>query len=125
MLIQLAFEKAFLRNPIEIVRDGEAALMYLSGEGKFRNRAEYPLPSLVLLDLKLPGMDGFEVVSWVRQQEGIRGLPIIVLTSSSRIADVNRAYHLGANSFIVKEIDFDSTVEFAKVMGPVLAPDGA
>jgi CheY-like chemotaxis protein len=117
VLIRRAFDKALLRNPVQVVRDGEAALMYLRGEGKFRNRAEYPLPSIVLLDLKLPGMDGFEVLSWIRQQDGIRGLPVIVLTSSNRIPDVNRAYRLGANSFFVKEIDFNSSVDFAKVMG--------
>ena len=116
LLIRRAFEKALLRNPIQVVRDGEAALMYLKGEGKFRNRAEFPLPSIVLLDLKLPGMDGFEVLSWIRQQDGIRGLPVIVLTSSSRIPDVNRAYSLGANSFFVKEIDFNSSIRFAQIM---------
>ena len=116
ILMRRAFEKASLINPIQIVRNGEEAVAYLGGEGKFANRAEYPLPSLVLLDLKLPGMDGFEVLSWIRRQEGICGLPVVVLTSSSQIRDVNRAYALGANSFFVKEFDFQGTVDLGKLL---------
>src|SRR5205814_846191 len=82
LLMRKAFHKASMNNPIHVVRDGEEALAYLSGKNKYANRAEYPLPVLVLLDLKLPGMDGFEVLSWIRRQEGIRGLPVVVLTSS-------------------------------------------
>jgi CheY-like chemotaxis protein len=117
VLIRRAFEKAFIPTPIQVVHNGEAALMYLKGEGIFSNRAEYPLPNIVLLDLKLPGMDGFAVLSWIRKQPGVQTLPVIVLTTSNRISDVNRAYRLGANSFFVKEIDFDRSVEFAKTMG--------
>jgi len=116
LLILRAFQKAGLTNPVQVVRNGEEAIAYLSGEGKFRNRAEYPLPILVLLDLKLPGIDGFEVLTWTRQQEGIRGIPIVVLTSSNQLKDVNRAYSLGASSFFVKEIDFQGTVDFSKLL---------
>lgn len=116
LLILRAFQKAGLPNPVQVVRNGEEAIAYLSGEGKFRNRAEYPLPILVLLDLKLPGMDGFEVLTWIRQQDGIRGIPIVVLTSSNHIKDVNRAYQLGASSFFVKEIDFEGTINFSKLL---------
>ena len=70
----------------------------------------------MLLDLKMPGMDGFEVLTWIRQQDGIRGLPVVVLTSSSEMVDVNRAYELGANSFFVKEIDFQGTVDLSKLL---------
>src|SRR5262245_27794763 len=114
--MQKAFEKALLTNPVQIVRDGEEAVAYLGGQGKYANRAEYPLPVLVLLDLKLPRMDGFEVLSWIRQQEGIRGLPVIVLTSSAQINDVNRAYASGANSFFVKEIDFEQIVNLSTLI---------
>ena len=116
LLILRAFEKAAVKNPVQVVRTGEEALAYLKGEGKFSNRAEYPLPTLVLLDLKLPAMDGFEVLAWIRRQEGIRGLPIVVLTTSDQIRDVNRAYELGASSFFVKELDFQGTVDFSKVL---------
>ena len=116
LLMRKAFEKAALTNPLHIVRTGEEAVAYLRGEGIYANRAEYPLPVLVLLDLKMPRMDGFEVLAWIRQQEGIRGLPVVVLTSSSEIRDVNRAYALGANSFFVKELDFQNTVELSRLL---------
>src|SRR5689334_4773505 len=92
LVMRRAFERASLTNPLQIVRDGEEAIAYLCGEGKFSNRAEYPLPSLVLLDLKLPKIDGFEVLHWLRSQPGIHTIPVIVLTSSGELRDVNRAY---------------------------------
>ena len=116
LLIQRAFQKATVTNPVQVVRTGEEALAYLSGEGSYSNRAEYPLPALVLLDLKLPGIDGFEVLTWIRSQPAMRGLPVVVLTSSSEMSDVNRAYKLGANSFFVKELDFQGTVDFSKLL---------
>jgi CheY-like chemotaxis protein len=111
-----AFQKASLTNPIHIVRDGEEAIAYLIGEGKYANRDEFPLPVLVLLDLKLPRRDGFEVLSWIRRQPGLRSLPVVVLTSSNEMRDVNRAYQLGANSFFVKELDFLGTVDLGKLL---------
>jgi len=115
-LMRKAFEKASLTNPLHIVRSGDEALIYLSGEGKYANRAEFPLPILILLDLKLPRMDGFEVLAWIRRQDGIRGIPVVVLTSSTEIRDVNRAYALGANSFFVKEFDFQKAVDLSQLL---------
>ncbi len=97
-----AFEKARLLNPLRVVADGEAAIQYLSGEGEFGNREKFPLPSLLLLDLRMPRKSGFEVLQWVRKQPGLRRLPIVVLTSSRNGPDVNRAYDLGANSYLMK-----------------------
>ena len=111
----MGVRRGCVSQPGPSVRSGEEAVAYLSGEGKYANRTEYPLPVLVLLDLKMPGMDGFEFLTWIRQQEGIRGLPVVVLTSSSELADVNRAYKLGANSFFVKELDFQGLVDFTKL----------
>jgi len=116
LLIQKAFEKAAVQNPVHFVRSGDEAVAYLSGEWKYANRAEYPLPVLVLLDLKLPGMDGFEVLAWIRRQDGLRALPVIVLTSSRDLSDVNRAYQLGANSFFVKELEFQDSVELSRLL---------
>jgi CheY-like chemotaxis protein len=116
ILIRRAFERISLSNPIHVVRSGEEALAYLAGEGKYSNRAEHPLPEIVFLDLKLPGIDGFDVLEWIRKQPGLRSLPVLVLTSSSQIRDVNRAYELGANSFLVKEFDFQNSVEMAKLL---------
>jgi CheY-like chemotaxis protein len=110
LLMQRAFKQTALKNPIQYVRTAEDAMAYLSGEGQFSNRTEFPLPVLILLDLKLPGKDGFDLLSWIRGQDGFRDLPVVVLTSSTQIRDVNRAYHLGANSFFVKDLDFQETV---------------
>jgi CheY-like chemotaxis protein len=115
-VIQRAFKRAGVVNPIQVVRDGEEAVAYLRGEGKFANRAEFPLPSLLLLDLKMPRMDGFEVLKWLRQQPGLSALRVVVLTSSDAIRDVNTAYHLGANSFMVKPMDFDDTVQMSRFL---------
>jgi CheY-like chemotaxis protein len=78
LLIRRAFEKAKVINPIHVVPNGEEAISYLNGSGKYANRAEYPLPDLVLLDLKMPGIDGFEVLRWIRQQPGLSSLRVVV-----------------------------------------------
>ena len=115
-LIRRAFAKARLPNPLQIVRNGEEAIAYLAGERQFANRAEFPLPRLILLDLKLPGTDGFEVLKWIRSQPGLKSLIVVVLTSSDHIRDINEAYNLGANSFMVKPMDFENIVELSKLL---------
>ena len=114
LLIRKAFRAGYINNPLFVVRDGEEAIAYLEGVGKFANRAEYPLPDLLLLDLKMPKMDGFEVLKWLRQQPGLVALPVVVLTSSENIRDVKAAYQLGANSFIVKPMEFENVIELGK-----------
>ena len=116
LLIRKAFERTSTNNPLQVVRDGEEAISYLAGDGKFSNRAEYPLPWLILLDLKMPRVDGFEVLKWIRKQPGFSSLIVVVLTSSEQIRDVNRAYQLGANSFMVKPLDFQNIVEMSRVI---------
>lgn len=116
LLIRKAFQKGGISNPFFVVRDGEEVVAYLKGDGKFYNRAEYPLPSLLLLDLKMPRMDGFEVLKWIRTQPGLSALRVVVLTSSERIRDVNVAYNLGANSFLVKPMDFEHVLELTKIL---------
>jgi CheY-like chemotaxis protein len=116
LLVRKAFERGCISNPVKVVRDGEEAIHYLAGEGRYSNREEYPLPELILLDLKLPKVDGFELVKWIRRQPGFGTIPIVVLTSSDAIRDMNRAYALGANSFLVKPLDFENFVETAKTL---------
>jgi CheY-like chemotaxis protein len=116
LLIRRAFRKGGIDNPLQVVRDGDEAVAYLKGDGRYFNREEYPLPDLLLLDLKMPRMDGFEVLRWIRQQPGLSALRVVVLTSSEDIRDVNVAYRLGANSFMVKPMDFDNVVELGKVL---------
>ena len=106
LLIGRAFAAAKLTTPLHVVRDGEEAIEYLEGVGKYSNRAEYPLPQLVLLDLKMPKMGGIEVLRWIKRQPQLKALRVIVLTSSEDISDVNEAYEVGANSFLVKPLEF-------------------
>ena len=115
-LIRLAFLKGKLINPIQFVRNGEEAIAYLKGEGPYANRVEYPLPCLVLLDLKMPRKNGFEVLEWIRQQPGMNGLRVVVLTTSQEIRDVNQAYQLGANSFLVKPTDLHDFVAMTRAL---------
>jgi CheY-like chemotaxis protein len=114
LLVRRSFAKAFISNPLQIVRDGIEAIAYLEGDGKYASREEYPLPDLMLLDLKMPRKDGFEVLKWLRRHPTLMNLPVVVLTSSEDIRDVNTAYQLGANSFLVKPMDFENFVEMSR-----------
>lgn len=102
LLTQIAFERARLANPLQIVRDGEEAISYLDGKGKYSNRLLYPLPILLLLDLKMPKFNGFQVLAWLKAQPRLHALPVAVMTSSDQDPDVTRAYKLGADSYLIK-----------------------
>jgi len=117
ILIQRSFKAALMTNPIYVVRNGEEAIDYLKGEGQFANREEYPLPDLLLLDLKMPRIDGFGVLEWIKSAPSLASLRVIVLTSSENIKDVNRAYQLGANSFLVKPLEFHNFIAVSKTLG--------
>ncbi len=106
LLLQRAFRALEITNPLAVVGNGEQVLDYLKGTGEFAERARFPIPRLVLLDLEMPRMNGFEVLCWIRQSPQYRHLPVIVLTASAFSADVRTAYLLGANSFLVKPGDF-------------------
>ena len=110
-LLKLAFRQAGIRNPIVVVRDGDEVLSYLLGVGQYENS---PLPLLLLLDLKMPNRNGFEALQWIREHPTLKALRIIVMTVSESIYDVNRAYHIGANSFLVKTTDIGEMIEQAK-----------
>ena len=113
-LMQRAFQKARLNTPLFVVRDGQEAIDYLNRQDKFADTTRFPEPSLMLLDLKMPRKNGFEVLEWVRQQPGLKRLVVVVLTSSNQIADIDRAYDLGANSYAVKPGDFETTINLVK-----------
>jgi CheY-like chemotaxis protein len=102
MFLQYALERAEVENPLAVVRDGSEAMAYLKGEGKYGDRHAYPLPGLVLLDLRLPQVPGLEVLSWMREQPELARVPVIALSSSDQDADVETAYRLGAKGYIVK-----------------------
>lgn len=101
-LIIRAFSKTRLPKRVEVVRDGAEALAYLFGKEPYADRGAYPLPVLIILDLKMPRVDGFDVLATIKQAPHLRRIPIVVLTSSSETADVDRCYDLGANSYLVK-----------------------
>jgi CheY-like chemotaxis protein len=102
ILFKRAYKGASIPNPLRVVHDGDDAIAYLGGTGKFANRDEHPLPQLVLLDLKMPGKSGFDVLRWMRSEPTTKELRVIVMTGSEDTAAVNRAYKMGANSFVVK-----------------------
>ena len=112
-LVLRSFDRAGIKNPIQVVADGEQAIAYLSGSGSYSDRRAHPLPELMLLDLKMPRVDGFEVLRWIRSNSQFSKLRVVVLTSSDNIRDVNLAYSLGANSFLVKPMDFNHFVELS------------
>jgi len=101
-ILRRAFKDAQLNNPIHVVTDGEEAVDFLAGDGKFANRSQYPFPVLVLLDLKLPLKSGLEVLEWIQGQPFCSELNVIVLTSSAEERDITKAYHLGARSYLTK-----------------------
>lgn len=102
LLLRRAVGKAQITHPLQVVGDGEHAVNYLAGQDIYTDRQRYPLPLLILLDLKLPRRGGLDVLAWLREQPGLKRLPVVVLTSSNELSDVSRAYDLGANSYLVK-----------------------
>jgi CheY-like chemotaxis protein len=112
-----ALRKNNILNEVTVVRDGAEALDYLFGTGSHAGRDMNHRPSLVLLDLKLPKIDGLEVLRRVRADERTKLLPIVVLTSSLEEQDVLRGYRLGANSYIRKPVDFNQFMEAVKQLG--------
>ncbi len=104
-LLKHGFLRAGINVSIEMVNGGEAAVQYLSGAGAFNDRAKFPLPNLVLLDVKMPILDGFEVLRWIRAQPGLRRIPVVFLSSSALNRDVDLAHELGANGYSMKPGD--------------------
>jgi CheY-like chemotaxis protein len=115
-LLEQAFRKAGVTSRLTAVRDGVDAVDYLKGEGPYGNRAEFPFPDVLLLDLNMPRMNGFEVLEWVRQDEHCGQLIVYVLTASARESDMERAYSLCASGFIVKPNRLDELVAFVSAL---------
>ena len=113
-LMKRALKGANVVNPLYVVDDGQEALDYLGGVGKFADRTNYPLPVVVFLDLKLPYISGHDVLAWTRRQKELESLVVIVLTSSNEASDLNRCYALGANSYLVKPPTPDQLEDLAR-----------
>jgi two-component system, response regulator len=112
-----ALKKNNITNKVVVARDGVEAIDYLFGTGKYQGRDPANVPQIVLLDLKLPKMDGFEVLRLLRADARTRLLPVIILTCSSEQRDLVQGYGLGANSFVRKPVDFDQFVDAVKQLG--------
>lgn len=112
-LILRSFKKRNIANPIHVAEDGAQALDFIFCRGEYEQRDKCQLPKVILLDLKLPKINGLEVLKELKSNEHTRHIPVVIVTSSREDPDIKRAYELGANSYIVKPVDFD---EFMKVM---------
>lgn len=113
-LIEHAFRKVKIANPIAIVDNGDKAVAWLEGAPPYQERG--PLPVLVLLDLKLPRRSGFEVLEWIRAHESTKRLTVVILTSSNQTPDIQRAYDLGANSYLVKPVGSDALLDMVRAL---------
>lgn len=117
-LMQRAFRDHGLMRPPHIVENGAEAIEYLLGEGAYSDRVKHPYPNLIILDLKMPGTDGFQVLQWVKDHPDFRIIPTVVWSASSDPRDVKHAYCLGANGYLCKPSDFP---QFKAMLGRLLA----
>jgi CheY-like chemotaxis protein len=115
-LTRTAFERAGFNSSLQEVHNGAEAIAYLKGEGVYSDRTKWPMPAVVLLDLNMPMKSGFDVLNWVRTQPGLRRLAIIVLSASMRTQDIERAFDLGANSFLVKPGRMEDFIEMIRCL---------
>src|SRR5436309_14383558 len=101
-LVRAALKRARVTNPTQIVPDGECVIAYLKGEAPYGDRTKHPFPRLLILDIKMPRLNGFEVLSWIRDHPECAVIPVVIMSSSRDDRDVTKAYQLGANSYMTK-----------------------
>lgn len=119
-LLQVACAKADVNFEVHNVGDGDQMLEYLKGTGKYADRTRYRMPGLVLLDLKMPRVEGLEVLKWIRNHATLKHLPVIVLSGSELQEDIRQAYAIGANSYLVKPPSFNSLISLVREIGAQL-----
>ena len=117
LMIRDALQENRLANDLRFVHDGEELLNYLNHRGKYRSPTESPRPGLILLDLNMPRMDGREALKAIKSSPALRGIPVVVLTTSKAEEDIYRTYDLGVNSFITKPVTFESLVTITRDLG--------
>lgn len=111
VLIRLAFRRVGIIDTIHLVKDGVEAMRYIRGEGAYSDRHQFPVPTLVLLDLKMPQTSGFDVLQWIREQTELSNVVVVVMSGSRDDTDIERAYALGANSYLIKPTRFEDMVK--------------
>ena len=116
LLMRITFENSGFVEPLRCVSDGEEAIAYLRGDGGYGDRTQFPFPTVVLLDLDMARKDGFDVLEWIRQRPGLTGLRVYILSASGAAANIQRAYALGANSYLVKPSNLDGLMHLAKCL---------
>ena len=109
-----AFKEAKLKNTVHVANSGEEALEFLFGKGKYADKELFPLPNLILLDLKMPGIDGFEVLRTIKNTQKLKRIPVIILTSSKEDGDRALSYDIGANSYLLKPVSFNGFTDTVK-----------
>ena len=114
MLMRTVFTRVGFETPLQLAGDGVEAIAYLSGDGVYGDRAKYPLPTVMLLDLNMPRKNGFEVLEWIRQQPAFKKLHVYVLSASSQTEDIQRCYNLGASTYLVKPTNLDGLMHQAR-----------
>jgi CheY-like chemotaxis protein len=113
-LLNMAFQRNKILNPVQWVRDGLEAIDYLNGEGAYADRTLYPFPEVLILDLKMPRMNGLELLTWIRDHPDYRVIPTIIMTSSRQDPDIKKAYELGANTYMIKPSSFNELSALVK-----------
>jgi CheY-like chemotaxis protein len=116
LLVRHAMHKAGVTARLEVATSGEQAIEYLRGISGYSDWHQFPLPSIVLLDLKMPGMSGFDVLKWIRQQPGIKALRVAMLTSSDSPREIKMAHELGANIFLTKPVQLERLIQIMKTL---------
>lgn len=116
LLIERAFRKANFSGKVVFINDGDQALAYLSGAKDYGDRERFPLPTVLMMDVKLPRKSGLEVLAWLRAQPLLRRLPVVMLTSSKQPGDINQAYDSGANCYLIKPVNFDDLIQMIKTL---------
>ena len=116
LLMSAAFQRAGFVEPLRFVNDGQEMISYIQGDGRYADRALFPVPTVVLMDLKMPYKSGFEVLEWIRRQPQFKRLRVYILSASNEPEDIARAYDLGANSYLVKPSNLDALSQMAKYL---------
>ncbi|MDB6057371.1 MAG: response regulator [Verrucomicrobiales bacterium] len=115
-LLERAFRKNNIQNPIVRVKDGLEGLHYLQGSGDYTDREKFPFPDVIILDLKTPRMSGMELLAWIRDHPDCRVIPTVIMSSSQQDVDVSRAYELGANTYFVKPTTFEDLIQLTNTI---------